>query len=268
MVAMARTWTRKIAITVPPVAPRLFRTAIEFRFRSTKAVTALATPTPPTSSAVSPTSVRNCEKRRMLLVKRGSRHLGERLRQALVRIPAGRQREAVAPAHEAPGLQEPARPQRLLRHDQARPEADPVRDLVGLGDEAGAQLERAAADRDPGAGLEVEPLEQHGICDGAPGAVALGQLVGEGRGGIGVQRAAGRIARVDGLGLDEGRALRRHGHRPQARDDRDASLGSERGPLLRRRLALDQREGRIPAKDRPSLGRHALDQRARDGGDA
>ena len=50
-----------------PVAPTDFNVAITGRLRSTKARTALATPTPPTASAVRPTSTRNCEKRSRFL---------------------------------------------------------------------------------------------------------------------------------------------------------------------------------------------------------
>ncbi len=64
-----------------PGAPRLFRVAIEARLRSTKARTALATPTPPTRSAVRPTSVRNWVKRSMLRAKRGSALRRERTSQ-------------------------------------------------------------------------------------------------------------------------------------------------------------------------------------------
>ena len=49
--------------TVLEVAPMLLKVAMILRRRSTYVATALAMPTPPTSSAVRPTKVRNCRNR-------------------------------------------------------------------------------------------------------------------------------------------------------------------------------------------------------------
>src|SRR3954451_2362492 len=110
---------------------------MDARLRSTKPRTALATPTPPTKRAVSPTRVRNCVNRSMFLAKRGSALRRARIsplewgsRPAAAAQPAGAvagplhagaarrvrpQDQALGPAHEAPRLHEPPRPQGALR---------------------------------------------------------------------------------------------------------------------------------------------------------
>ncbi|MGY4484169.1 hypothetical protein ACVWWR_003360 [Bradyrhizobium sp. LM3.2] len=52
--------------TSRPVAPTAFKAAITSSLWSIWLLTALATPTPPTSSAARPTSVKNCVKRLIL----------------------------------------------------------------------------------------------------------------------------------------------------------------------------------------------------------
>ena len=64
--ATARICVRLMANTVPPGAPRAFSVARLGRLRSTAADTALATPTPPTTSDVRPTRVRNWVSRERL----------------------------------------------------------------------------------------------------------------------------------------------------------------------------------------------------------
>ncbi len=63
MAATASTSARKIPSTMRLVAPMLFMVAITLRRLSMNVATALAMPTPPTSSAVRPMRVRNCRSR-------------------------------------------------------------------------------------------------------------------------------------------------------------------------------------------------------------
>jgi hypothetical protein len=90
----------------------------------------------------------------------------------------GRRRQPVGPAHQAAGLHEPGRAKRLLRHEEPRPPADAVRDLVGLADEARAQFHGCGPDRDPIADLEVEPVEERRIDGCAINPVPSGQELG------------------------------------------------------------------------------------------
>ena len=189
--ATSITSVRWIATTRPPVAPTAFIVAKSSFLASTKRRTALATPTPPTSSAVRPTRVRNWVKRSRLRWKPGAALARERISQPASRcsrrgggeqrlergvVGGGRrQRDAVGPAHQAAGLEQAGGAQRLLRDQEARPEADAGGDLVRLGDEIGAQLQPGAADHDRVAGLQVEPAEQHGVGDGAEAVVAAGE---------------------------------------------------------------------------------------------
>ncbi len=61
--ATARTWVRKMPSTMALVAPMLFMVAMTLRRLSMNVATALAMPTPPTSSAVKPMNVRNWRRR-------------------------------------------------------------------------------------------------------------------------------------------------------------------------------------------------------------
>ena len=198
------------------------------RLRSRWLFTALATPTPPTSSAVSPTRVRNCVKRSTLRSSAGEALVRVRISQpasgncALAAATALRgvaraglrQSQAIVPAHQAAGLHQAGRAQRRLADQQARAEADAAGELVGLGQERGANFDRGVADREPGAGLEVEPRQQRRIGGGAERAVALRQRVGKRHRRIEHDAAVERIGAVDRLDLDQRRrpsAVARHG---------------------------------------------------------
>ena len=220
----------------------------------------------------------------MLRAKRGSALTRERTSHpasgsaawASLAIPSRRdvrgargQVEAVGPAHQAARLQEAGGPQRRLRNEQPRPEADAVRDLVGLGDEGRAQLDRRGADAHPVADGEAETDEERLVDDRAVGAVPEGEEVRGGALRLGQKLADGRIVAVDGLQLDEARALfARHRHRPHRGDDRDAAAGVEEGALGGGRLAVDQREGHVAAEDFAALPPEPLGEGARDRGDA
>ncbi len=114
------------------------------RLRSTKAWTAFGHPDPADDEGGEADEGENCVNRSMLWAKRGSHWTGcgpaIRLRHGLphprlagLEGTAGGQLHPVAPAAEAARLDEAGPPQGLLRHNQARPEADPAGDLVGLG---------------------------------------------------------------------------------------------------------------------------------------
>ena len=150
--------------------------AIASRLRSRWLFTALATPTPPTSSAVSPTMVRNCVKRSTLrsscgeaLLRRAdfpagfrqlrARGCGDRLARRIAGVAVG-QPQAIMPAHQAAGLQQAGRAQRGLADQQARAEADAAGELVGLVGQRGADFEGGIADGERRARLEVEPRQQ------------------------------------------------------------------------------------------------------------
>ena len=96
---------------------------------------------------------------------------------------AGRQHDAVGPAHEAAGLQQARGAQRVLADEKARPETDAGGDLVGLRHQRGGDDERQSAEIDAVADLEVEARQQHRIGDGPVGAVAGGEELAEGRAG-------------------------------------------------------------------------------------
>ena len=141
--------------------------AMTSRLRSRWFFTALATPTPPTSNAVSPTRVRYWVNRstsrsscgealvRVRMSQPACGKCAARLRRHRlgcgVGVVARRQPQTVMPAHQAAGLQQSGRPQRLLADQEARAEADAAGELVGLARERGADLDGGAADRDAGA---------------------------------------------------------------------------------------------------------------------
>ena len=165
--------------TSRPVAPSALKAAMTSRRRSIWLLTALATPTPPTSRAARPTRVRNWVKRLMVRSscgdalsrlrisqpacgQRGSRVVGQRGRGA----GAGggvRQLDPVDPAHQAAGLQQFGGAQAGFADQKSRPEADAAAELVRLGLDHAADLECRAADRDAVADLEVEPRQQDRI---------------------------------------------------------------------------------------------------------
>ena len=136
--------------TLPPVAPSDFMVAMVSRLRSRWPRIAFATPTPPTSSAVRPTSVRYCVKRSMLRSSPGEALLRLRTSQpasgtcALARVDRALhggiagvvvgQAQAIVPAHLRARLQQAGGAQRLRADHQPRPETEAAgRQAVGLG---------------------------------------------------------------------------------------------------------------------------------------
>ena len=135
--------------------------AITSRLRSRWPLTALATPTPPTRSAVSPTSVRYCVKRSTFCSSAGEALLRLRISQPAsgklacaavvdcrhggVAAAAAGKLHAVMPAHEAAGLDQLGRAQRVVAHQQPRAETDAAGELVRLGRERGADFDRGCS---------------------------------------------------------------------------------------------------------------------------
>ena len=167
--------------------------AIASCLRARWLATALATPTPPTSSAVRATNVRNWLKRSTLrsscgeaLAPRanvpsgvGERRLRlffDRCHCRVARAGLG-QTQPILPAHQAAGLQQPACAQRGRADEDARPEADPAGELVRLAGERRAQLHHGIADADAIAGLEIEPGKQRRIDGGAERVALLARTV-------------------------------------------------------------------------------------------
>ena len=132
-----------------PVAPSAFSVAITSRRRSRWPLTALATPTPPTSSAVEADQREILREALDVALERGRgvgarAHLPAGFRQ--LRLRRGRhgahagiggvivgQAQAIMPAHDAAGLQQAGRAQRRLADEEPRAEADAAGELVGLG---------------------------------------------------------------------------------------------------------------------------------------
>ena len=205
-------------------------------------------------------------------------HLEPRLGQGLLhrgvdggqaRVVGLRHLQAVGEAVEAARLDQAGGAQGGQRDQQARTEADAGADPVGLRDEGGADLDRKAAERHPVAGFETESGQQGRVGHGAVDAVPLGDEILHRALRVGLDRADRRIARIDRLQLDQGRAaIARHRHGAQARDLRDRRLPIEHGALGRRRLAVDQAVGDVAAQDPPPLAPEPAGERGGDRGDA
>jgi hypothetical protein len=153
--------------TSRPVAPSALNAAMTSRRRSIWLLTALATPTPPTSSAASPNLPAG-------LRQRGARLVDQRRGGAIVGGVV-RQLDPVDPAHQATRLQQPGSAQGGFADQESRPEADPARKLVRLAVDDAADLKTGIADTDAIAELEIEPRQQRLIHRGAECAVLLGQ---------------------------------------------------------------------------------------------
>ncbi len=201
-------------------------------------MTALATPTPPTRSAVSPTSVRYWVKRSTLRSSAG---------EALVRLRIG-QAQPVVPAHQRAWLQQAGRAQRLVAHEQARPEREAAGELVRLGAEHGAQLEGDGADGDASARLEIESRQQRGIDGGAEYLALAGERGGERLRGIERDRAVERIGAIDRLDLDQrGAPIVGARHRAHGGGSRHAAVRIEERALGRGHFAVAEIERQVAA---------------------
>src|SRR5208283_5918713 len=75
----------------------------------------------------------------------------------------GWQAQPIVPAHQAAGLQEPARTQRRVAREEARSKADAAGKFVRLAGQRRAQFEHRVTDAHAVAGLEIEPRQQRRI---------------------------------------------------------------------------------------------------------
>ena len=224
--------------------------AMVSRRRSRWLFTALPTPTPPTSSAVRPTMVRNCVKRSTLRSSCGEALLRLRMSQpasgncaracAVTALAAAslvslcRQAQPIVPAHQTAGLQQAGGAQRRLAHQQARSEADAAGELVRLARQRGADLECGVADGQPRARLDVEPRQQRRIGRGAERAVALRQRVARAARRIEHGVAEKRIGAVDRFHFDQrGFAVGFARHRAHGRGARNCAVLVQERPLVR-----------------------------------
>ncbi len=221
------------------------------RLRARCAATALATPTPPTSSVVRPTRVRNWrealdiafELRRGLapradfpagIRERGLGRFLDRRHCAIAAI-GRRQPQPVLPAHQAAGLQQPGGAQRGVADEKARTEAKATGKLVRLAGQRRAQLDGDIADGDAVAGFQIEPRQQRRIDGGAERAVLLREQRRKRQARIGRDRTEQRIGGIDSLDLDQRRAaVAGARHRPQSWRRRRRRRG-RRGSRARRR---------------------------------
>ena len=142
-------------------------------------------------------------------MRRGDHRAHDRIRRGIVG-----EAETVVPAHDASGLQDTTCAQGLFADEQTRAEAEAAGKPVGLRCQHRPNVERRGADRDAGAGLEVEPCEQRRVDSGAKCSVSVFQRLRERLLWIERHRTVERIAGIDRLDLDQCRApvLRaRHG---------------------------------------------------------
>ncbi len=180
-----------------------------------------------------------------------------------------RQLDPVDPAHQAAGLQQPGRMQRGFADQKARSEADAAGELVRLGVDRAANLERRVADGDAVADLQIEPRQQGRIGGCAERAVMLGQEVTDRQFRLERELAEHRIRAVDRLHLDQGEpAVAGARHAAQGRRNRYFAARTQEGDLVRLGFALEQDEGDIAAEQRAALARQSLAQARRDRADA
>ena len=170
---------------------------------------------------------------------------------------------------QAAGLEEAGRAQRVLRDQEARSKANPVRDLVGLGDEARAQFHARGADRHAIAHLEVEPGQERVIHHASEDAVAFGEEIRDRALRLRQQFAHHRVGGVDGLELDKPRALVPGlRHRAHGGDRRDRAPLAQEGALPLAGLAMNDGERHVGAQNLSAFTGQTLGQRARDRRDA
>ncbi len=124
---------------------------------------------------------------------------------ALARFVVGKL-QAVVPAHQAAGLQEPGRAQRLFAHQEARSKSDAARELVGLRSQNGAQLDGSGADGHARTGRQVEPRQERRIGCGTIDAARARQRSRQRLRRLERNRPEQRIGRIDRLELDQGAA--------------------------------------------------------------
>ena len=180
--------------------------------------------------------------------------------------------DAIGPANQAAGLQQPGTRQRLARHQQLRPISETIGEPVGLSAEDAADGDAGLADGERAADLDAEPIEQAALdqhhAGGAPSGAGIRRL--EHR-----DLAIERVGVVDGLHLDQrGLAGGGAGHGAEARRFAHLAQRIERRALFGVGLAVDQLEGEIAADQEASLPRQCLLERGRQradrrhGGDA
>ena len=184
-------------------------------------------------------------------------------------IAAVRQAQAIRPAHQAAGHQQPGRPQRRLADDDAGPEGQAGGKLVRLVLDRRGDLEGGAADGDPRAGFQLKPRQQGGVDRRAKGAVALRQRVRKRQRRIERHRAVERVERIDRFDLDQRlTAVCGACHRAQGGADRNLALGGEEASLRSSGFAVDQRERQVAAEDAAALAIEPVGQAGRQRTDA
>ena len=130
------------------------------------------------------------------------------------------------------------------------PKPMPPASLSGSLVSAARISKRGIADGEPRARLDVEPRQQRRIGDGAEGAVALRQRVGERAGRIEHDLAEQRIGAIDRLHFDQRRlAVGGARHGAHGGGARHLAVALQERALVWRGLALDQRERQIAAED-------------------
>ena len=180
-----------------------------------------------------------------------------------------RQFDAVDPAHQAAGLDQPGGAQGRLADQEARTKTDAAGELVGLGLDAAADLEGRRADGDAVADLQREPRQQGRIGGGAECAVALREQIGQRQLRRQRQLSEHRIGVVDRLHLDQRQlAFGRARHAAQGGGHGDGAARAQEGNFLGLRLALEQHEGDVAAEQRAPLAREAVAEARRHRADA
>ena len=196
------------------------------------------------------------------------RRRGQRAHGAVGRVVVG-QAQAVVPAHDAAELQQAADAQGILADEQPRAEADPAGELVGLGTEHGADLDRGGADGDARPRREPEPCQQGGVGGRAERAVASRQHLRERLLRLECDIAVERISAVDRFHLDQrGAAVGCSGHGAHGGGDREPALTLEKRVLGRARVAQAEREGDVAAENDAAFAREPVRQPRRDRVDA
>ena len=183
--------------TRAPVAPSDFIAAMVSRLRSRWLFTALATPTPPTSKAVNPTSVRNCVKRSTLRSSCGRRVVARadfpagfrqlllaRLDRALaaarsLALFSGKLHAVMSSARGCPAAQAGRAQSASMLINRRGPKPMPPASLSGSLRKRRADFDRRRADPDTVADLQIEPHQQGGIGDRAVNAAAFGKGIAQ-----------------------------------------------------------------------------------------
>ncbi len=171
---------------------------------------------------------------------------------------AGWQKQAVLPGEQAARLHQTRFDEGGERHHQARTEAcEGVEAAIGFAGDHGADLDRRFAHLHTVAEGDVHAPQRRLLDDGAPQAVALGQRIGKRSAAAQLDRAIQRIARFDGLELDQrGMAvgLDRSRHGAAVDPTHELALRAQERHLLRACLAIEQRNSDIAAHDLAGVG--------------